>query len=215
MCISQAVAYVETHDQLVLIGVTPTHPSTAYGYIERSHDPLVSTTDLYGMVSFHEKPSAAVAQTYLSMNTMLWNCGIFCARAQTFIELFMRHMPDLYAQVKDGRYADITPTSFDKGVVEKVHDVVVVHGTFSWADIGTLEQFIDQAQKNEPRNKTVYLDSRNVRAYAQDKLVVLFGVENICVVETDDTLVVINTDYSTSMDRLVDYLHEKGYENYL
>lgn len=210
-----ALAHVADTDQLALIGVTPTHASTAYGYIERGHDEFVQTASLYNIVSFHEKPSRDVAHVYLTMSTMLWNCGIFCAKAQTFIELFMRHMPDLYAQVKEGRYVDIAPISFDKGVVEKVHNAVVVHGKFSWTDVGTLEQFIDQAQKNEPTHKIVSIDSHNVRAYAQDKLVVLFGVDNICVVETDDTIVVMNTEHSNSMDRVVEHLHKKGYEQYL
>ncbi len=215
-----ALTYVEHNDQLALIGVTPTHASTAYGYIERGHDEFLRATDLYNIVSFHEKPTREIAQTYLSMSTMLWNCGIFCARVQTFIELFMRHMPELYAQVKEGRYSEITPISFDKGVVEKVHDAVVVHGKFSWTDVGTLEQFIDQAQKsaallNQPSGKVVSIDSRNIRAYAQDKLLVLFGVENICVVETDDTIVVMNTEYSNNMDLVVEHLHKKGYEHYL
>ncbi|MBY0109997.1 MAG: NTP transferase domain-containing protein [Candidatus Babeliaceae bacterium] len=218
--ICAALAYVSDNDQLALIGVTPTHASTAYGYIERGHDAFLRATDLYNIVSFHEKPSRHVAHTYLSMSTMLWNCGIFCARVQTYIELFMRHMPELYAQVKEGRYSDITPVSFDKGVVEKVHNAVVVHGKFSWTDVGTLEQFIDEAQKsaacsNEPCGKMVSLESHNVRAYARDKLVVLFGVENICVVETDDTIVVMNTEYSNNMDKIVEHLYKKGYERYL
>jgi mannose-1-phosphate guanylyltransferase/mannose-6-phosphate isomerase len=210
-----ALSYVSDNDRLALIGITPTHASTAYGYIERGHDDFLRATDLFNIVSFHEKPSREVAQGYLSMNTMLWNCGIFCARAQTFIELFMRHMPELYAQVKEGRYHDIAPISFDKGVVEKVHDAVVVHGKFSWTDVGTLEQFIDQSQKNSPNKNVVVLDCNNVRAFAQDKLIVLYGVENICVVETDDTIVVMNTEHSNTMDRVVEHLHIKGYEHYL
>ena len=145
--ICAALAYVSNNDQLALIGVTPTHASTAYGYIERGHDEFLRATDLYNIVSFHEKPSREVAHTYLSMSTMLWNCGIFCARAQTFIELFMRHMPELYAQVKEGRYSDIAPISFDKGVVEKVHDAVVVHGKFSWTDVGTLSNSLIRPKK--------------------------------------------------------------------
>ncbi len=213
--ICAALSYVSDHDKIALIGVTPTHASTAYGYIERGHDEFLRATDLYNIVSFHEKPSRQVAQGYLSMDTMLWNCGIFCARAQTFIELFMRHMPELYAQVKDGRYEEITPISFDRGVIEKVHDAMVVHGKFSWTDVGTLEQFIDQAQKNEPTNNVILLDSKNVRAYAQDKLIVLYGVENVCVIETDDTIVVMNTECSNTMDQVVEHLHKKGYEHYL
>lgn len=213
--ICAALSFVSDNDQLALIGVTPTHASTAYGYIERGHEEFLRATDLYDIVSFHEKPSREIAQNYLLKSSMLWNCGIFCARIQTFIELFMKHMPELYAQVKDGRYDDIAPISFDKGVVEKVPDAVVVHGKFSWTDVGTLEQFIDQIQKTEPKKNVVLLDSHNVRAYAQDKLVVLYGVENICVIETDDTIVVMNSEYSSSMDRVVDHLHKKGYENYL
>ena len=218
--ICAALSYVEDHDRLALIGVTPTHASTAYGYIERGHDTLLRATHLYTIVSFHEKPTRDVAQTYLSIESMLWNCGIFCARVQTFIELYMRHMPELYAQVKEGRYEEITPISFDRGIVEKVADAVVVHGKFSWTDVGTLEQFIDQAQKREhtvdaSAHNVVSLESRNVRAHAQDKLIVLFGVENLCVVETDDTIVVMNTEYSNNMDLVVEHLHQQGYENYL
>lgn len=208
-----ALSYVSEHDKLALIGITPSYASTAYGYIERSHDETVA--DLYPIVSFHEKPSREIAQGYLAKNSMLWNCGIFCARVQTFIELFMKHMPELYAQIKEERYQDITPISFDKGIVEKVPDAVVVHGKFSWTDVGTLEQFIDQSQKETPNNNVVTLNCSNVRAYTHDKLVVLYGVENLCVIETHDTLVVMNTEYSNTMDHVVDHLHKKGYEDFL
>ncbi len=210
-----AFSYVSYHDTLALIGVTPTHPSTAYGYIERGQDEFLKATHLYTVVSFHEKPSYEIAQQYLLMNTMLWNCGIFCARVEIFIELFMRHMPELYMHVKEQRYTQIDPVSFDKGIVEKVHDAVVVHGNFSWTDVGTIEQFIDQEQKNKKNDKVVAIDSCNVRAYCHDKLIVLYGVNNICVVETSDTIVVMNTERSNNMDRVVEHLSKKGYEEYL
>lgn len=214
--VCMALTYSADHDQLVLLGVTPTHASTGYGYIERGRDEHAALKDVYPIVSFHEKPDRDSAQKYIAQQTMLWNCGIFCARVSVFIELFMRHMPELYAQVKEGRYEDIVPISFDKGIVEKVHNAAVVHGTFSWTDVGTLEQFIDQAQQLDQHSKNVImLDARNVRAFAQDKLVIVYGVENICVIETADTIVVMNTQLSNSMDRVVEHLHKKGYENYL
>jgi len=58
-------------DYLVTFGAVPTRPETGYGYIEHDGD--------MNVLSFKEKPTATVAQEYLSSNKYLWNSGFFFA----------------------------------------------------------------------------------------------------------------------------------------
>ena len=58
---------------LVTVGITPSRPSTGYGYIELG-DP---EGDAFRVSRFVEKPNARSAEAYLSAGNYLWNAGIF------------------------------------------------------------------------------------------------------------------------------------------
>lgn len=218
--ISLALSYTHTYpEKLALIGVRPTHAATGYGYISRSLRPVDGQQDVFAVTKFHEKPSRDRAHIYSNQVDMLWNCGIFCGSVNVFVELFKKYAPELYQHVTCGDYYAVDPISFDKAILEKIDESVVVQGDFAWADVGTLELFIDHAQQlrnfGNSQAQSMLLESRNVHVYNTEKLVVLYGVENMCVVETEDTIVVVNTEFTASMDRVVDALHKKGYEQYL
>ena len=209
------IDYTQHHDVLGLIGISPSYAATHYGYIERSTDVLNNYHDLFAVNSFHEKPSHEVASIYITDKRMLWNAGIFCASAQKIIELFMHHAPELYAQVRAGAFDEVVPVSFDTAIVERVHECVVVQGAFRWADVGTLQHFIEQVQQIHPQ-KAVLHDADNVKTYStHDKLIVVYGVNNVCVVETHDAIIVVNTQHAPSMDRVVDLLRKEGLESFL
>ena len=56
------------NDNLVTFGITPEYAETGYGYIE---------ADGEDVKAFHEKPDAAVAQTYFDAGNYYWNSGMF------------------------------------------------------------------------------------------------------------------------------------------
>lgn len=71
----------ESDTDMVLMGATPTYPSSKYGYIvpEATHD---SFLDVKG---FTEKPDESTAQQLIAQGA-LWNYGVFCFRLRLMKE---------------------------------------------------------------------------------------------------------------------------------
>ena len=67
--IQKALDFVTMNDCIALLGVKPKDPSTSYGYIE--YDQTALPDSLTKIISFHEKPSLDVAQSYISKGMCL------------------------------------------------------------------------------------------------------------------------------------------------
>jgi len=147
-----------------LIGIPPTRPETAYGYVTFVEDwPLPqATTKFHRVARFVEKPHLALAERLLAENRCLWNSGMFVWQVKTALTLLQRHLPDTFAILSEvarlgsGRgappvgspawraraaslFAGITPVSVDYGVLEKTDGVLVALGDFGWDDLGGWE----------------------------------------------------------------------------
>lgn len=86
LAVSRAASLAEA-GRLVTFGIQPAYPETGYGYIE---------TDGETVVSFREKPDAATAAGYVASGRYLWNSGMFCFRAGTFLDELRTHAPAVY-----------------------------------------------------------------------------------------------------------------------
>jgi mannose-1-phosphate guanylyltransferase/mannose-6-phosphate isomerase len=82
---------------IVILGITPNHPATGYGYIKvqgtgasNPSQPLAHVVD-----SFIEKPNAPTAQTYLDAGNYYWNAGIFVLKASVWLKALKTFRPDI------------------------------------------------------------------------------------------------------------------------
>ncbi|WP_214700392.1 MULTISPECIES: sugar phosphate nucleotidyltransferase [unclassified Exiguobacterium] len=118
-------------DALHLIGVTPLHPTSKYGYIVPNETAQVSSVRL-----FQEKPSVNVAEQLIEQDA-LWNCGIFACKLHLLLdELTERNLPTFYSDLTS-RYDELAKTSFDYAVVEHAKSVFVHRYDGDWKDLGT------------------------------------------------------------------------------
>ncbi|MDN4634691.1 sugar phosphate nucleotidyltransferase, partial [Sphingomonas sp. PsM26] len=120
--------------QLALIGVTPTYPSSKYGYIVPTVEKSGSE---YRKVSrFTEKPSEKQAASLIE-DGALWNCGVFAFKLGYVISILEEKgiSTDYEALLK--QYATLPKISFDYEVVEKTKDIVVLPYSGYWKDLGT------------------------------------------------------------------------------
>src|SRR4051794_12382706 len=98
-CVKEAEAVAQT-GLLVTFGIVPSTPETGYGYIECG-DPLADAAASGRSVRrFVEKPSLAVAESYVASGDYLWNSGMFAFRAGVILEELRRHAPELMVQVE-------------------------------------------------------------------------------------------------------------------
>jgi mannose-1-phosphate guanylyltransferase len=97
-----ALRYASAPGQLVVFGVPPTRPETGYGYIER--DARVagnSSSEIFSVRRFTEKPELALARRYLASGKYFWNAGMFFWRVSTFLELLRRFLPATHAALSE------------------------------------------------------------------------------------------------------------------
>src|SRR5690606_11479254 len=77
---------------IVTLGVRPSHPSAAYGYIRPDGQGLSRVRE------FKEKPASEIAEKYIGSG-YLWNSGNFIAPPEVLLEEIGAHAPDILAVV--------------------------------------------------------------------------------------------------------------------
>lgn len=212
--ISKALNYAANHKDLLTLGIVPTRPDTGYGYIQYT-DAETEEAGVYKVKLFTEKPSLDIAKQFIKSGDFLWNAGIFVWNVDTIIEAFDKHLHDIYDIFKDGEglyntdkeaefismaYTRCTNISIDYGVMEKAPNVNVIPADIGWSDLGTWQSLYEHYEKDYLKNavsgkEVMIVDSSNCMVMApDDKLVVLQGLDNFCVVDTGDVLLVCKRD---------------------
>lgn len=147
--VRRAVAHVEARsDDVVLIGVEASSPSTDYGWILQSPG-----TDDLGRVSFFiEKPSRPLA-TRLMAAGALWNTMVLVAHVSTLIDLHRRHVPavcaafdaasfaglDTRQDVIDRLYVGLPSADLSHDVLARARGLrcLTIGPQVGWTDLGT------------------------------------------------------------------------------
>lgn len=235
-CLQAMVEHSARNQVISLCGVKPTYPATGYGYIAygeaRETDLQVKTlqetalqaTALQAIalpvLAFKEKPSLALAQKYVDSGMMLWNTGIFCARADVFLAECKAHAPKLYEDVVavhrgTKKYDEVESISIDYAVLEKSKNIAVVPAHFSWCDVGNVAVFLSLQQQNKTA-PTITVDAHNnLVSVLQNKVVALVGVDDLCIVETADSLLICKQSEAEKVRNVVQYLKKNGMTNNL
>ena len=212
---------------IVILGVTPTGPETAYGYIRST-----PADGLHKVAQFVEKPDAATAARYLAEGGYTWNSGMFVLRASVWLDALREFRPDILAATEaawSGRAPDerfVRPTreaflavpseSVDYAVMEKCpgsrFDIRMVPLDAGWNDLGAWDAVWQVAAKDAAGNSgvgdVIFEDSRNTLVHASGRLVTTLGVDNVVVVETADAVLVADRGRSQDVKKLVNRLHD-------
>lgn len=201
-------------DYLVTIGISPAYAETGYGYIER-----VNKKDSYLVKAFHEKPDMETAISYVKSGDFFWNAGIFIATVETWSKLIHDNLPALYETMQKGLeayrmdYHSYPNISIDYAIAEKCRRLAVLEGNFGWSDIGSwdaLAAVLDQdEQGNALVGDVVAIESSGCLGRSQQKRVVIFGVADLVVVETEDDILVCPKDRSQDIRKVVEYIQAR------
>ncbi len=209
----------------MILGITPTSPETAYGYIRST-----SGEGLQKVAQFVEKPDAATAARYLAEGGYTWNSGMFVLRASVWLKALAQFRPDILAATQaawSGRTPDerfIRPTreaflavpseSVDYAVMERcpgsAFDIRMVPLDAGWNDLGAWDAVWQVAAKDASGNSSVgdvmFEDSRNTLVHASGRLVTALGVDNVVIVETADAVLVADRERSQDVKKIVNRL---------
>lgn len=207
--IAKCIDFVSHNDLLVTIGLKPTKPSTGYGYIQYVDEPTHG--EFFKVKTFTEKPSLEIAQTFLKSGDFLWNSGMFVWKAKTILEAVRKYLPEIGDAFKEGHtyyntaaeetfirnaYSQCTNISIDYGVMEKANNVYTIPAQFGWSDVGSwgslYEAYAHDYLGNAVAGKNVkiYDSANNMIMVPENKLVVLQGLRDYCVIDTGDVLLI-------------------------
>jgi len=218
--VKDGILFSQNNKGITLFGIQPTYPATGYGYIE--FDNTKKQDAPYKVLRFHEKPKLEVAREYISKNNMVWNICMFCGKTQVFLKEFEKHAPEIFDGVtkffnNQGDYNNVKSDSIDYAVMEKSDNIFVIPADFPWCDVGNIEVFLTiQKQHSQLRdNNIVTVDSNNNLVNVKDKLVALIGVNNLCIVETNDTLLITKRDQAEKVRQIVAQLKNSENSKYL
>lgn len=219
--IERALQFINTEQSIVIFGVEPQYPATGYGYIEYLSDYADKNLGICKVMSFHEKPTLSVAQSYLQKPCMLWNLSMFCASVKFFLQQAELHCPAIVSGVRSALYNPeyyntIDAMPIDKAIIEKSENIWVVPMNFTWYDVGNVGVFLSLREQAQGKQEDVlHINASNNLVNVPNKLVALIDVDDLCVVETDDALLISRRDTIENVKQLVTLLKKEGRNSYL
>jgi mannose-1-phosphate guanylyltransferase len=199
-------------DALLTLGIKPDRPETGYGYIQISNGEVAGTSEYLSKVkTFTEKPDYELAKVFYESGDFFWNSGIFIWSLNSIMNSFDKYLSEVNSIFREGinffntdkenefilkTYSKCNNISIDYGIMEKADNVYVLCSDFGWSDLGTWGSLYEKLEKDKNKNtitgNTVfdYDVKGSIIRVPEDKLVVLQGLEDYIVIDTDDILLV-------------------------
>lgn len=226
-----AIEEAYSEDKLVTIGITPTFPSTGYGYINFDRE---DASSIKKVEAFVEKPNYETALKYIKSKEYLWNSGMFIWKASVILQNFERFLPRVSNilikigeamntsneyKVIEELYTKIPSISIDYGIMERSDNVVVIEGDFGWSDVGSWDTLGAIYETDEFGNiitgEQINLETYNCISYSDKRLIATMGIRDTIIVETEDVVLVCAKDKAQDVKKIVERLDNDNKTQYL
>lgn len=217
---------------IVTFGVSPSFPSTAYGYIEQG---ALRSDGTCQVARFIEKPNAQAAQELILQGSVLWNAGIFLVLASTLLKALAELAPDILESCRTSMAAAIEDNginqlkfvrpetisftacraeSIDYAVMERYPEVVVAPFNGAWSDVGSWNAVADLTVADEAGNRIdgqgIAIDAATTYIHAPHRPVVALGTQDLLIIDTPDALLVANRSHAEQVKQVVAELEERS-----
>lgn len=235
-----AAHQVAEQGYLVTLGIHPSYPATAFGYIQQGN--YLGTFEnivVFHALSFKEKPDQALAEKFIENEDHSWNSGMFIWQIERILAEIEQQLPKLhkglenirsaigtkaYPQVLQKVWKNLDRVSVDVGIMERADRVAVIPARgLGWNDVGSWDTLFDVLQTDESGNIIIcdqYINLNGERTLVHqnsglERLIVTLGVQNLVIVDTGDVLMVCTREQAQNVKEIVNILKEKGKEKYL
>lgn len=213
--------------KITLIGIEPTSPSSAFGYIQKA-EKVTDNGLLYEVGGFKEKPDFELAKEYVRSGRYLWNCGYFVGSVNTFKEAMEKFSPqwsknyDALVETKDEASYKKTYLSFENDAIdytlmEPNTELLVVPASFDWMDVGSFSDVYAAVERNALGNhinceKIAIEDVENSLIINEEpeKQVGIIGLDNVVVINTKHGLLIARKDQDQKVKDIVNKLKENN-----
>ena len=222
--INLALKYTAENDVLLTLGITPSRPDTGYGYIQFDNNELSFDKEIKKVKTFTEKPNLELAKEFISSGDFCWNSGMFVWSLKSIQSAFEALLPSVNQLFKTGEgnyntpeehdfiqeaYSSCKNISIDYGIMEKSKNVLVISADIGWSDLGTWGSIYTHLPQDENKNAVVgknvmlYESKGNIVNVPKNKLVVLQGLKNYIVVESDNILLICRKEDEQDIKQFV------------
>lgn len=230
---AQAVNRAATYAQqghIAIFGIQPTRAETGYGYIEVNKSQAKENQSVYSLIHFVEKPDLKKAEAYLASGNYLWNSGIYCLRADTYLNALRHYQPlilnaasqayqnachdDDFIRIPEGIFAKTPDISIDYAIMENINadpaittQVITIEG---WSDMGSWGAIWEVSEKDSHQNVTegdvVMLASSENYVRAEHRLVATIGIHHCIVIETNDAVLIADKSQLDQVKQIIKQL---------
>ncbi len=229
--VKTAIEQANNSERIVTLGIQPTRPDTGYGYIEFSADNKIKAGEVTEIIQFREKPNLATAETFVASGNFYWNSGIFVWKAKTILDALQSFQPTLHAlfakdlsqyntpseQTKvDNCFEECEDISIDFAVMEHAKNVDVVLADFDWSDLGTWGSLNTHLKKDSNNNAVIgehthlFNSSNCIVNVPDNKLVLLDGLKDYIVVESESMLMVLKSENEQELKNYLKQVEAKS-----
>lgn len=231
-----ALDFAGEYDALLTLGIKPSKPETGYGYIQVNNEQIFSGRfhSFNKVKTFTEKPDLKLARIFLESGDFFWNSGIFFWSLRSVSNAFQKYLPEINSLFAEGinayntadepefiqhTYPQCRNISIDYGIMEKADNVYVLCSDFGWSDIGTWGSLYEHLDKDEDGNTVsgdqvyMYKMQNCIVKFPKEKIVILEGLKNYIVVESDNMLLVCRKQQEQNIKQFInDIIIRKGDE---
>ncbi|MDD2240699.1 MAG: sugar phosphate nucleotidyltransferase [Kiritimatiellae bacterium] len=228
--LTQGMALCAEQDVLLTIGIEPTEPSSAYGYIEAGDAWETNGQRGYFHVRrFVEKPDRQTAKSYLQSGRYAWNSGMFIWSIRSIQAAFAAFQPALAKRIDawatcetdaaleaalERDFPALCKISIDYAVMEKATNIVICKGRFAWDDVGSwpaLKAHLPtDGQGNAIQGDCAVVDSGDNIVVSEGRLTALVGVRDLIVVQADGVTLVCDKAHAQEIKALVAQLRQQS-----
>ncbi len=224
--------FVEANPALLTLGIKPSRPETAYGYIQAG--PVVSG-GIKRVKTFTEKPIEELARVFVASGEFFWNSGMFLWSARTLLDGLAASAPEIASHFTDAPDSTFTDPaaesayiasefpacpaiSIDYALMEKAPNVFVEEVDLGWSDLGTWGAVRELSPKNSLGNVahgcSVFSYNSTGTVFSQsnpEKIIVVDGLNDYVVADTGNVLLICPLAHQEQIRQFVnDVSHTLG-----
>lgn len=230
---------VQESGKMVEIGVRPTFPSIALGYLKVGK--MLKNVDglaIFEFVAQIEKPEFKDAKKFTESWEYLWHIGYSVWSAKKMITLFQEHFVRSYeplvkiqkawgtssqASMLTKEYDKIPKTSIDFAINSKLKsdDQLVISADLGWRDVGTWNELKDEMAETPNANilqgDVLDIDVKDSLIYNtnEGKIIAAIGLEGLVVVDTQDALLVCTKERTHDVKKVIEHLKNNDKDSHL
>ncbi len=202
--IAKMAETVERSDvDIVLMGITPTEPSTKFGYIVPK---VEQNQDFIAVERFTEKPNEARAKELIAEGAV-WNGGVFAFRLGYIAKIIDQYIETESFEEIRNRYSEFKKISFDYEVVERAESIAFVPYSGVWSDLGTWNSLSEKIEDRAIGQVITDGNCNNTHIINELNLpIICLGVNNLVVAASPDGILVSQKEASINLKGYADEL---------